>query len=142
VTTINAPQVVWDRKAHLAGVYRGSKRIERSDPPLPAPPEMRQFQQQYNGTPVGTAAELNDLMRAVRRNLGAVTCPALIIQSRTDETVRPRSADIIYDGLGSAEKGVVWLERSRHVALLDIERDVIAAAVLDLLRPSRTPVAG
>lgn len=142
VTTINAPQLVWDRKARMAGIYRGSKRIERSEPPVPAPPEMQQYQQQYHGTPVGTAAELGDLIRAVRRNLGAVTCPALIIQSRTDETVRPRSGEIIYDGLGSIDKGLVWLERSRHVALLDVDREVIADAVLDHLRSARTPLPG
>lgn len=133
VTTINAPVLVRDRKARLAGLYRGSVRIDRSDPPVPAPPEMRQYQQQYNGTPVGTAAELGDLMRAARHSLGRVTCPALVIQSRVDETVRPKSAEIIYDGLGSLSKGITWLERSRHVAVLDVERDVIADAILDHL---------
>jgi carboxylesterase len=133
VTTINAPQLVWDRKVPLARLVRGSKRIERSEPPVAASPQMRKYQQQYNGTPVGTAADLGDLVRAVRRNLARVTCPALVIQSKTDETVRPRSGEMIYDGLGSHEKGLVWLESSRHVAVVDDERDVIAAAILEHL---------
>jgi carboxylesterase len=136
VTTINAPQLVWDKRARLAGLYRGSKRIEPGEPRVPAPPEMRRFQQQYDGTPIGTAAELGDLMRAARRNLHRVTCPALVIQSKTDETVRPKSAEIIYDGLGSAQKGLVWLERSRHVAVLDTERDTISEAILEHLNAS------
>jgi carboxylesterase len=133
VTTINAPQLVRDHKARLAGLYRGSARIDRTGQPVPAPPEMQKYQQQYDGTPVGTAAELTDLIRAARHNLGRVTCPVLVIQSKSDETVRPRSAEIIYDGLGSAHKGLVWLERSRHVAVLDVERDVIVTAILDHL---------
>jgi carboxylesterase len=139
VTTINAPQLVRDRKARLAGLYRGSSRIDRTGEPVPAPTEMREYQQQYDGTPVGTAAELTDLIRAARRTLGRVTCPALVIQSKTDETVRPKSAEIIYDGLGSVEKGLVWLERSRHVAVLDVERDVIVAAILDHLGATMGP---
>jgi carboxylesterase len=133
VTTINAPQLVRDRRARLAGLYRGSKRILPSEPPVAAPPEMRKYQQEYHGTPIGTGAELADLIRAARRNLRRVTCPALVIQSRTDETVRPKSAEIIYDGLGSAEKGLLWLERSRHVAVIDIERETIFEAILEHL---------
>jgi carboxylesterase len=134
VTTINAPLLVRDRRSYLAWLYRGSRRIEVTDPPVAAPPEMRKYQQQYNGTPLGTAAELADLIRAAHHSLGRVTCPTLVIQSKTDETVRPKSAEIIYDGLGSTEKGIVWLERSRHVAVIDVERGAIAASILDHLR--------
>ncbi len=133
VTTINAPQLVWDRRARLAHLYRGSKRIDHGDAPVPASPDMRKYQQQYGGTPIGTVAELGDLMKAARRNLGRVTCPALIIQSRTDETVNPKSAEIIYDGISSSQKGLVWLENSRHVAVLDNERDVIKDAIVEHL---------
>ncbi len=133
VTTINAPQVVRNRRARLAGVYRGSDRIDPGDPPVPVAPAMREYQQQYDARPIGTVAELGDLIAAARRNLESVTCPALVIQSKTDETVQPKSAEIIFDGLGSAEKGLVWLENSRHVATLDDERDVIAGAILEHL---------
>ena len=91
-------------------MYRGSKRIDRNEPPVPAPPEMRKYQQQYHDTPVGTIAELRDLIRAARRSLRRVTCPALVIQSRADETVDPKSGEIIYDNLGSADKGLMWME--------------------------------
>ena len=95
---------------------------------------MRQYQQHYLDTPIGTAAELGDLIVAAGNNLQRVTCPALIIQSRTDETVKPVSAEIIYDGLASTQKGLLWLERSRHVAVIDVERDVVSDAILDHLK--------
>jgi len=133
VTTINAPLLVRNRRARLAALYRGSDRIDEGDPPEPAPPETRKYQQQYDDTPVGTVAELSDLISAARRNLWRVTCPALVIQSRVDETVKPRSAEIIYDGIGSEQKGLVWLEESRHVAVLDVERVAIAGAILEHL---------
>ncbi|MCP4966460.1 MAG: alpha/beta fold hydrolase [bacterium] len=133
VTTINTPQRVWDRRNKLATIYRGSHRIDIGEPSAPFPPEVREFDQGYIDTPVGTAAELGDLMVAAGNNLHRVTCPALVIQSRTDETVKPVSGEIIFDGLGSSEKGLVWLEDSRHVAVLDVERDIIADAILDHL---------
>lgn len=133
VTTINAPQKVWDRRNRVARLFRGSDRIDPGVPPVPAVDDMLDYQQQYDGTPVGTAAELGDLIRAANRNLDHVTCPALIIQSKTDETVKPVSAEIIYDGIASTDKGLVWLEDSRHVALLDKERHVISQAVLEHL---------
>jgi carboxylesterase len=134
VTTINAPQRVWDRRSRIATLFRGSGRITPAGPPVPVPPEMAEFQQQYTGTPVGTVAELRDLISASNRSLHRVTCPALIIQSKADETVRPVSGEIIYEGLGSVDKGLVWLEKSRHVAVLDGERDVIARVILEHLQ--------
>ncbi len=133
VTTINAPLVVRNRRFHLSVFYRDSKRIDQDEPPVPAPPEMRQYQQQYHSTPVGTVAELRDLINAARKSLGRVSCPALVIQSKADETVNPRSAEIIYDNLGSASKGLVWMERARHAAVLDADRHLITEALLDHL---------
>lgn len=140
IVTINAPQVVWDRRSRLSLFFRGSERIRPGEPVAPAPDEVREFQQQYHGTPIGTIAELEDLMKAARRNLGRVQCPALVIQSRADETVKPISGEIIYEGLGSPDKRLMWLETSRHVALLDDERAVVAAEVLEHLEThSRAP---
>ncbi len=136
VTTINAPQRVWDRRTRFATLFRGSKRIKPAGALVPASAEMVEFQRQYEGTPVGTVAELRDLMSATNRNLHRVTCAALVIQSRADETVKPISGEIIYEGVGSVDKRLVWLEKSRHVALLDEERDVIARVILEHLERS------
>jgi carboxylesterase len=133
VVTINAPQRVWDRRARFGEAFRGSDRIRPSDPAVPAPTEMLEYQQQYQGTPIGTIAELKDLIRAANRNLHRVRCPALIIQSHADETVKPVSGEIIFDRISSAEKGLVWLENARHVALLDDERHTITTEVIDHL---------
>ena len=63
----------------------------------------------------------------------------MIIQSKTDETVKPVSAEIIYDGVGSSDKGLVWLEESRHVSVLDVERDVITQAILEHIEQHSPP---
>lgn len=134
VTTINAPQRVWDRRNRFAWLVRGTHIIRPGNPLVPAPPDLVRYQQQYAEVPIGTVADLMDLIKAAEVNLGRVTCPALVIQSRTDETVQPISGRLVYDGLGSSLKLMVWLEHSRHVATLDRERDVIGDAVIRHLR--------
>lgn len=88
------------------------------------------FSHQYDESPVGTVADVMDLVAAARRVLGRVTCPALVMQSRADETVKPVSGEIIYRDLGSTRKRLVWLEHSRHVATIDLERHLIEEEVL------------
>jgi carboxylesterase len=133
LTTINAPLRVYSRRARVAWLARGSGRILDEEPPEPYDEEAQPYAHQYDASPVGTVAELFDLVRASRASLSRVTCPTLIVQSRVDETVRPGSAEIIRDGIAADDKRILWLERSRHVALLDGERDLIVRAVLDLL---------
>jgi carboxylesterase len=130
ITTIDAPQRVWDRRNHFAWLVRGSRIIRPGHPLVPAPPDLRVYQQQYADVPIGTVADLMDLVKAAAANLWRVTCPALVIQSCTDETVRPISGRLVYDGLSSYRKVMLWLEHSRHVATLDRERDVIRDAVV------------
>jgi carboxylesterase len=125
VTTINAPQRLHDRRTWMSRLYRGSRKIrpgERGDPP---PGEAAEFWVQYEDSPVGTVPDLLDLMEAARRALPRIRVPVVIIQSKADETVHHTSAETIYDGLASRQKRIVWLERSRHVALLDAESDRI-----------------
>ena len=114
----------------MARLFRGSKRIDQGEPSDVPPGEAAQYWVQYEDSPVGTVADLLDLMDAAEHALPRITAPAVIIQSHADETVHPQSAEIIHDGLGSAQKRIVWLERSRHVALLDAERDRIHQELL------------
>jgi carboxylesterase len=79
----------------------------------------------YPAYPTRAVAELNDLLAEMRRSLLSVTAPALLIQSRHDDSLGV-SADAmvqLHDGLGSQDKRTVWLEDSGHVITQDIERD-------------------
>lgn len=134
VTTINAPQIVHSRLPLVAGLFRHIPLVVPRRPPAPPPGDGAAYFHQYNDDPVGTVADLFDLVTAARRSLGQVKCPALVIQSKTDETVDPMSAEIIREGLGSSQKRVVWLERSRHAATLDEERETIHREIIHHLR--------
>ena len=139
VTTINAPQLLRDRRVWLSRLYRGSPRIRPAKRDEPPPGETGEYWVQYDDSPIGTIPDLLDLIGAARRALPRIRVPAVIIQSKVDETVHPKSAAMIFDGLASPQKRIVWLGRSRHVALLDTERDRIHREIVSQAVPGAGP---
>jgi esterase/lipase len=81
----------------------------------------------YPAYPTRSAAELLRLSRQAYQQAATLSVPALVIHSRTDETVHPDSGPLLARALSGR---LLWLERSRHNALLDGERDRIHEAIL------------
>ncbi|MBT8447906.1 MAG: alpha/beta fold hydrolase, partial [Gammaproteobacteria bacterium] len=77
----------------------------------------------YRHIPVRGLYELSRLTDLLKRSLSDITTPALLIQSTDDSVVNPESANILYDGLGSAFKRLHWIESTRHGILNeDVDR--------------------
>lgn len=88
--------------------------------------------------PTGAIYELVRLGRRVRRELPRITAPALVMQGRLDQTVRPISAEHIMSGLGSTDKQLAYFEHSGHGLPNDVERDRVRALVGDWLKQRLT----
>ncbi len=88
----------------------------------------------YEGLPVAKVRDLLRVMHRAERNLFAVVAPALIIQPVHDQTVNPRSADIIFQGISSKQKQLVRLPESSHMCTLDCDREQLLYSVLKHLR--------
>ena len=138
VGTINAPQRVFDRLGRLAPHTHRVRPYHFWEPTPPPDPSAAKYAVQYHGTHVQAVGQLFVLIRAVGRSLERVRCPALIIQSRADATVRPESAHHLFDGIGASSKRIVWLERSAHVSTLDVERDRIHRSILEHVAATST----
>lgn len=91
----------------------------------------------YPGFPTASIGDLLHLIRLARRNLFAVTCPTLVVQSRADETIAPNSADIILQGIRSEKKAVLWLEGVPHVVTISREYQRIAKAMGEFLQSAQ-----
>jgi carboxylesterase len=131
VTTINSPILVKNKRLYLTPVAHHFV-AEVSWPEAPTPPldpEVADYWLTYDGYHTASAAELVRVMRTAYLAARRLRRPSLVIQSRTDESVDPRSARLLANALGP-KCDLVWLERSIHNALLDSERDVIHRAVL------------
>lgn len=87
----------------------------------------------YNRVPVNCVHDLLILMDKTRRGLPFVKVPALVVQSRKDNIVRPVSAEIIYRELGSSDKNLVWLEESGHIITADCEREKVFQEVNEFI---------
>jgi carboxylesterase len=115
-----APVWVRDRRAFLAGfAYRFYRFKPKGNHP---DPEVDAYLVPFDRTPVKSVGELMKLLRWLKRNLPKVEVPALIIQSRQDETIRSRSAKYIYETISSRHKHLSWYEKSSHIITLDKER--------------------
>jgi carboxylesterase len=120
VVTMCAPIIVRDFRANFAGLLhwfkpyalRGSEKH----------PMIEQHLVPYERTPLKSVSELNRLIRHVRKRLSQIQLPALVIQSVKDETVMPRSGELIYEQLSSKDKTLSWYENSTHIITLDRER--------------------
>ena len=67
--------------------------------------------------------ELNQLMKKVKAEIPQVQVPTLVVQSRHDETILPKSANYIYEQIASEQREISWYENSSHLITLDKERN-------------------
>lgn len=80
----------------------------------------------YDVMPVKPLTSLFKLVKECKeRLLPSITIPCLIVQSRAEHTVAPKSAQYIYDHLGSRDKKLLWLNNSSHIVTLDCERETV-----------------
>jgi carboxylesterase len=75
----------------------------------------------YDRIPLIALGQTMRLAKKVRANLIRVTCPALVVYSVHDKTIHETSAQITFDGLGSAKKRIVMLRDSGHALTVDGE---------------------
>ena len=97
-----------------------------------ADPEMREIV--YERVPTKAAYSMLQFTRKARRVLPSVFCPALIIHSPHDHTAHPDNARLIHREIGSADKELVWLERSYHVITVDVEREQVYSKTLAFIK--------
>lgn len=81
----------------------------------------------YRRVPIVFGEQVNCLLQEVRRNLSRVTAPVLIMQGRCDRTIPADSAQILFDGLGTKDKEIVWWPNSGHAMTVDSEREAVWA---------------
>lgn len=81
----------------------------------------------YAVDPVPAAAQLLRLQLHVRRRLGRVTCPLLIIHSPGDRAIHPLSAQRTYERAGSRAKELMTLAASGHCITVDSQWQQVAA---------------
>jgi carboxylesterase len=93
----------------------------------------------YAHVPLKALASVRTFQRSVRAALPRVTQPLLCFVSRQDHVVLPGNTELVAAQVGSADVQVVWLERSYHVATLDLERQTIFDGSIEFVRRVTAP---
>jgi carboxylesterase len=78
--------------------------------------------------------EMIKLAAGVKADLSRIKMPIRIFVSRDDHVVPPENSRYIYDNVSSADKKMIWLENSFHVATLDLDKEQIFEQTFDFIQ--------
>ena len=73
----------------------------------------------YRNIPVRGLYELRRLVTEMESRLADVHCPTLIVQGDEDPVVVPKSAEIIFEKLGTKEKELYFIHSAQHSILME-----------------------
>lgn len=99
--------------------------------------ETRMYRQGYDRMPTAPVPDIMRLMKKCREKyLKEIKEPVLIIQSRSEHTVKPEGAEWAFehlDNLSKDKKEICWLEKSQHVITLGRERERVFKKTLEFM---------
>jgi carboxylesterase len=134
------PRVRWlPALARVPWLARRWATIPKTGGPDIADAVARAASASYRAMPLAGVVELLRLRTVVRRELGRVTQPALLLHGRHDHNVPVANVAWLRARLGSAWIETAVLERSWHVITVDHDRSEVARLVVDFLTRVATP---
>lgn len=127
--SLNTPMVLQDWRTRLVGLAKPFVHyVGKAEVPLSSTAAIAE-RFAYDRIPLAALDSLNKAIRKVRRELGRVRCPVLIMQSTRDKTVSPHSANLLVQGLSAVEPKLVFWANSGHILTLSSEREAVAREI-------------
>lgn len=129
--------------SRVAGIVTIAAALELDSPFLPFLPLLSPFVTWWKGKPEGGLADpaaydrfplsgirsLLEYQKVVRARLHQVRAPILVVGSWNDQTVTPRAARVIFDGVASRDRELVRFKVSQHDMLIGNEADAVCARI-------------
>lgn len=132
IVSLSAPIFIADKRLDMLPIYRMFQNFMPKKRRVYADIEPK-YTVGYDATPLSSLSSLLNLIQHIEILLPTIHTPLLIIQSRQDHTVQPRSGQYIYDMIASHDKTLLWLEKSGHLVTLDSEREQIYRKISEFL---------
>jgi carboxylesterase len=131
---VRDPRVRWlPLLARLPGLARRYAIIPKKNGPDIADPAVRAASRSYGAMPLAAVVELLRLQAVVRREVGRVKQPTLLLHGRHDHSVPVENVDLLRRRLGARTIEAHVLEHSWHVVTLDHDRAQVARLAGDFL---------
>ena len=84
--------------------------------------------------PPSSVFQFLKFISVTKTRLKKVLCPALVLQSKNDDTVRRKSAEYIFTELGSDDKNLKYYETGGHVILVITSYSIHYTKLYDTLQ--------
>ncbi len=88
----------------------------------------------YDKLPVRAVPHVLRFAARVRGLLPSLRVPILTMHSRNDHTAPPDASELIMEKAGSADKEVVWFDRSYHVITMDYDRHEVFERTFNFIK--------
>jgi esterase/lipase len=92
------------------------------------------YKRKIADTPISATWQFRKLVSNIRSMLAHVNVPTLIAQGEADGIVPPKSAQYLYDRIGSSHKKVLYFKESKHLICHSHEREDLFNEVLFFLK--------
>jgi carboxylesterase len=93
----------------------------------------------YTKTPAASMHELFKLIREVKKELPAITTPALILHSSEDDLTSTKNPDYVEEKIGSKIVRKIILDNSYHMMTIDNQKDRVADETINFFREQISP---
>lgn len=125
VITMNTPIKFKNWVVHLTPIVKYFKRFNEIVPPDVKDGENGDLDIGLEKTPVKCVPHLIKISKLAKKSLKKIENNIFIIQSKIDMQVNPESANVIFNNVSSVNKNLLWLEKSKHLCTLGVEREFI-----------------
>jgi carboxylesterase len=86
---------------------------------------IKEYAQRAWETPLSAARNFQRLLSRTKQLIPQIRVPVLIVQGKRDDTVKAKSADYIYNKIGSQSKDLHYLPESTHLVCLGPEQETV-----------------
>ncbi len=98
-------------------------------------PAGEKYDLSYDVLPAKPLPSLFKLAKLCREKyISKINIPTLIVQSQVEHTVKPKSAQFVYDHLKPKLRKLIWVYNSSHIVTLDNDRKMIFEDVVKFLK--------
>lgn len=109
IVTLNTPIYYWNMKQVGMNIVADLRENDFKN--------LRRYFQSATDLPLSALVNFRMLLSETKGRLPELSCPILIAQSMDDDTVQKRSADYLFDHVGSRHKDLKFYNSSDHLIL-------------------------
>ena len=117
LVTLSAPVYVLDYKRIAENIYFGLKNKDYR--------RIEKYAANVARVPLKAALNFKLILKEAKPLISKINTPLLVIQGLKDDTVKPKSAEYIYNNAASLNKQIHYLPKSSHLVCLDVEKEIV-----------------